>query len=40
MDTNKLKAQELKQSINYLENKKNDLEIQLNEVLFKLFYEI
>jgi hypothetical protein len=31
MDTNKLKAQELKQNVNYLENKKNDLEIQLNE---------
>lgn len=31
MDTNKLKAQELKQSIAYFDNKKNDLEIQLNE---------
>ena len=32
MDVNKLKAQEYKQSINYMENKKKDLEIQLNEV--------
>lgn len=31
MDTNKLKAQELKQSIAHFDNKKNDLEIQLNE---------
>ena len=37
MDTNKLKAQELKQSINYLESKKSDLDIQLNEVNYLNF---